>query len=116
MWCWWRDRRGYRIRKGAGDGLGDTGTREGKRSIVREQDQKNAQKPSPSTFSWVCVWRRARTNSCDSRVESGSGGGVLRRYGVSGVAVAALTEAVGAVKRGETGQVGVVVSALGGEG
>lgn len=37
-------------------------------------------------------------------------------YGVSGTAVPALTEAVGAVKRRETGQVGVVVRGLGRSG
>ena len=44
MWCWWRGSRGNRIRK---EGLGETGAREGKKSIVCEQDQKKAQKNSP---------------------------------------------------------------------
>lgn len=67
------------------------------------------------------MWKGAQVNSCDSgrsqresKLQDESLGGW--GYGVSSVVVYALTEAEGAVKRGETEQVGVVVRDLGRRG
>lgn len=101
---------GCRTRKGVGEGR-----------IRRNWSEKKAS-PVEHSAVGVCVEEslglthvtlRGHRQSPGFKVRAMGGGMLGGGYGVSRVTVAALTEAVGAVKRRETKQVGVVVRGFG---